>query len=350
MLTPSERRAIDRQNMFALLTGFPEQCRRACDIARSAELPAAAPSFDHIVVTGMGGSAVGGELLGGHLAGDIEIPVLVNRDYVLPRFVNRRSLVLACSYSGDTEETLSAVNSIDGRRATVICIGSGGRLAQLASENGYAHIKVPGGQPPRTALGYLFIPLLITLERFGLIDARSDLEETLEDLETRVRTLSRIEQEDNPARRLAQQLVKRVPLVYGSREPNAALPTRWRNQFSENAKVLAFSNLLPELNHNEIVGWSESSSILDQAHVVLLRDRDEIARVKARFDISREIIERHSVPCSECRSEGGSRLCRTFSLIVLADFTSYILALLNRQDPTPIENIDILKRKLERLT
>jgi len=333
--------------MFALLTGFPQQLSKAWEIANNAAIPESREPVNNIVISGMGGSGIGGDILSNYFKNLLEIPVYVNRGYTLPQFVSKNTLLLACSYSGDTEETIQAVESVIKRKPQVVCVSSNGKLQQIARQNGYPLVKVPGGQPPRTALGYMFISLLVTLQKLRIIgDQKEAFDETLALAKQMAAELGDYSQKDNPALDLAAKLVQKTPIIYGAIEPNEALPTRWRNQFSENSKILAFSNLIPEMNHNEIVGWAKPTAILDKVHVIMLRDERNSPRVEFRFETTKEILAKHVMPVTEWPAQGRSRLCRTFSLLLPADFVSFYLAILNDVDPTAIENIVFLKKKL----
>lgn len=336
----------DPFKMFDLLVHFPQQIQEALLLQPMLPLPDIAASLQQVVVVGMGGSAVGGELLAGLFRDQLDLPLIVNRSYTLPQFVGESTLVIACSYSGDTEETISAVEQADKVGAPVVCISSGGKLAKLSEKRGYGYIQVPGGLPPRCALGYMFFSLLTALQEYGLvaIDAE-EMRETLTTLHALVDLYRDYDNPSNPAAALASALLNKIPIIYGADEPNAALPLRWRNQLNENAKVMAFSNVLPEMNHNEIIGWHPAGRF-ESFYVVLLCDDHNSPAMQRRMSITREIISNLNVPVSEIRAVGKSRLCRTFSLLMLADFVSFYLALLNGVDPTEISNIDHLKSEL----
>ncbi|MBN1464501.1 bifunctional phosphoglucose/phosphomannose isomerase [candidate division KSB1 bacterium] len=336
----------DRDNMFDLILDFPKQIESAWQRARGTSFPLMS-SVDKIVVAGMGGSAIGGELLAGLCLEQMDIPLLVHRDYTAPRFINSRTLVLASSYSGNTEETLSALRSAIGRTKNIIGISSNGELEKLAAEFDFFFLPVPGGQPPRTALGYMFFSMLAILQYYGLLPEQDD---SVDEVITLTRALGQHYMDygnpDNPALSLAHQLYGRIPIIYGAAEPDSALPTRWRNQLSENAKVLAFANVLPEMNHNDIVGWHPASTFLDRVFVIFLLDDAISDRVRTRIEISREIITARGAPSCIISSSGLSKIARLFSLLVLIDYASFYLAILNRVDPTDISNIDYMKREL----
>ena len=337
---------VDKANMLGLIVDFHKQCRHGVEKASALELPPEYADVNRIVVAGLGGSAIGGDLLFTYLADELGVPLNVCRDYHLPAFVDKDTLFLAVSYSGNTEETLSTYNEADSRSAKIVCVTSGGELRKRCEEAGKPVVLIPGGMPPRTALGYLFFPMLVTLQKLGMVTDKSrEIEETLSllgKLSGRYRSLP-----DNPAAELAEKLHERLPIIYGSRTTSAVV-LRWRTQINENSKVLAFHHIFPEMNHNEIVGWEKLEQITRNFRVVILRDKGESPRVKTRIDITKSIIGDAPSGIDEVSSEGESLLARLFSLISMGDFVSFYLAALNDVDPTPVERIDTLKRRLAR--
>lgn len=338
---------FDEANMFDILLRTPQQLREAVLLQPELPLPDASVPLHHLVITGMGGSAVGGDLIAGLYGDLLDLPLIVNRDYRLPQFISAHSLVIACSYSGDTEETLAAVQQAADAGAPIVCIASGGKLAKKAVKNEWGLVRVPEGLPPRCALGYLFFALMRILQEYGIISvAEEDVAETIEMAERLTAELADYKKTKNRAVKLAEALKGRIAVIYAADEPNSALPLRWRNQLNENAKAPAFSNLVPEMNHNEICMWNEVILNPDLYHVIFLKDEHNSPELKERLEISRDLIAACGVPVTELEPEGESRLCRTFSLVIWADFVSYYLALLNGVDPTLIKPIDHLKREI----
>ena len=338
---------LDQNDMFALLRLYPKEINKARNLGESFELKDKFDELNEIIVIGMGGSAIGGDLLRCYLKDLCGIPVLVTRSYTLPKFVDHKTLVFACSFSGQTEETLNAVRALEDTGARVVCITSGGELASIACERDYSLVIVPNSRQPRTALCYLFLPMIVALDRLGLIpNQASAFDETEQVVAGLVR---RCVTDDNLSKQLAHKLYQRMPLIYTS-DTIEAVATRWKCQFSENSQILAYSNVLPEMNHNEIVGWDPSTVILDKIHVVLLRDRRELPRIKRRFEITKNISQKYTSALSEVYSEGTSLLARMFSLIVFGDFCSFYLAILNGVNPNAVKNIDFLKRELDKIS
>lgn len=342
--------SVDPDGMLALVEGFQDQCRRAIEVGKRAPLPARR-DFRSIVLAGMGGSAIGGDLLRTCLAGELNVPWVVNRDYGLPKWVGTETLLLAASYSGDTEETLAAFEEGLARGATVFCLASGGTLGARAQELGLPLAEIPSGLPPRAALGYSFFPLAVVLGRLGLAPVRgTEMEEAL----TAIGRASERWGRDRPvaqnaAKGLAERLVGRLPVVYAGEGLLSSVAVRWKGQLNENSKELSYYALFPELNHNEVEGWRGVGPLGRNIHLILLRDREDSPRVQHRMEITADIIGERAGEITELWSEGAGRMARMFSLVCLGDFVSVYLALRSGRDPTPVENIGRLKRALASL-
>lgn len=348
-MTLDDIQAIDRQGMIDHLRRFPEQVRQAIALASDTSLDLSARGIRSIVLTGLGGSAISGDLLRSYLAGELAVPFLVNRQYRLPSFVDRTTLVIVSSYSGNTEEAIAAYADAIRRRARVLCISSGGRISATARRRHTPLITIPGGLPPRAALGYSFFPLLISLSHLGLIKSRGrELRETQQLLERKAAEYAVLDEATNPALRLARLLAGRIGILYASSELLEPVVTRWRGQINENAKSLAFGNLLPEMNHNEIVGWRVLREPMREMQVLFLRDKDDHPRTQRRIEITREVLRDYTQHITDVWSEGLSRLARLFSLLHMGDWLSVYLAVLHREDPTPVPAIDHLKDALAR--
>lgn len=337
---------IDRSNMLELLTSFPKQFQQARQVGESFDYGSALARLHNIVFAGMGGSAIGGDLIIASLGNQLKVPATVVRHYSLPPYVDQHSLVIVSSYSGHTEESLSCYEEAKARLANIICITSGGELASRARRDGIPIIAIPGGNPPRTALAYLSIPILVLFKRSGIVPHDMiDLDETGQLLIEKANQYAP-SNENNRAMVLAQQLIDKIPILYSSVELLQAVATRWKGQLSENSKVLAFQNVFPELNHNEIVGWERRSDLFQHFQIIYLRDQRDHIRIQRRMEITRAILEPLSHPIIEIYSEGHSRLARLFSLIYLGDIVSFYLAIFNGIDPTTIEKIQLLKDRL----
>jgi glucose/mannose-6-phosphate isomerase len=348
-MTFEELYAVDKANMFRLLKDFPAQVGDALAIGKKFRPGKKPAGIRQIVLTGMGGSAIGGDLLHDYLSGELSVPFVVNRDYTLPSFVGRETLVVVSSYSGNTEETLNAYREAIKRRAKILCITSGGKIGKLAAAKRHMLITVPGGFPPRAALGYSFFPILLALTAFGLVRNKArEIEETVRHLSAKSQEYGVPDPSGNRAMQLAGFLQGRLSLVYAGSEHLGSVATRWRSQVAENAKSLMSSHVLPEMNHNEVVGWQIPEDTLRETLVILLRDRGDHKRVQKRMELTRQLLSERTPNVAEVWSEGKGLLARMFSLVYLADWTSYYLAVLNSVDPTPVVVIDQLKSELGR--
>jgi glucose/mannose-6-phosphate isomerase len=337
----------DTLNMRKLLIEFPQQIEGAIRIGKSAKVSLKPSRIRNIVVTGLGGSAIGGDLLRSFLADELAIPFAVNRHYFLPEYVDANSLVIVSSYSGNTEETIAAHEDARKRKAQVLCISSNGETERLAKKYKHALVKIPTGFPPRAALGYSFFPVLVLLARLKLAKLKEkQMKETVALLRSKVDEYTSLDPQINHALALARRLHNRIPIVYSPAEWYDSVNLRWRGQFSENAKVLAFGHVVPEMNHNELVGWKILRQQMKEMAVIFLRDRAIHHRVAVRMNIMKTIISEYAAEIIEVESEGNSLLARMFSLIYLGDWVSFYLAILNGVDPTPVKVIDYLKNEL----
>ncbi|MGC8653158.1 MAG: bifunctional phosphoglucose/phosphomannose isomerase [Candidatus Kryptoniota bacterium] len=337
---------IDSSGMYELIKSFPEQVEAALEIAAAAKLSISSRKVQNIVLTGLGGSAIGGDILRSYSANQLRVPMQINRSYTLPGYVNRNTLVVVSSYSGETEETISAYLQAKKKGAQIIVISSGGTIGKRALRNSDNWIKIPGGLPPRAALGYSFFTLLSAFDKVGIIKVgRNETMEVILLLKSLRDEYSRYENAPEPLR-IASLMKNSLPIIYSASDHFDAVNLRWRGQISENAKAVAYGNFLPEMNHNEIVGYATLEDILKRFFVIFLRDVGDHPRVRTRFDLMKEIISNYCGSILEIHSKGKYLLSRMFSLIYLGDWVSYYLAIEKGVDPTPVKNIDILKKQL----
>jgi len=340
---------LDRENMLDLLVSFPKQCKDALFIGEHLRLVTSYKrGYSNIVFTGLGGSAIGADVIKGYVGGEISIPIFVNRTYAMPHFVNRETLVFAASYSGNTEETLSAYRDAKKRQAKVVVITSGGKLRNLALGNKDMLIIIPKGYPPRCALGYSFIPALTTLYKLGIVkNKKEEIKKAVHFLDNlqEKKLASSVKGRANIAKSIAGKIHGKLPVIYAS-DKLGSIATRWRGQFAENSKTLASSHVFPEMNHNEIVGWVHPRGILKNFVAIVLRNKEDFTRVKKRMDITVSILKRSKFRVLELESEGKSLIERMLSLIYTGDFVSFYLSILNRINPTPVDRITYLKNQL----
>jgi glucose/mannose-6-phosphate isomerase len=330
--------------MYRLTAGFPDQCREALRIAQGVSLPKVSPA--NAILTGMGGSAAGGDFAKAIFDAEGDIPFTVNRDYQLPSWARASTLVFATSYSGNTEETLSAYADAHREGAHRVVVTSGGKLAGLADEHQVPKIVIPGGMPPRTALGYMLIPVLYACENMGLIPAQPYnsafdlLDQCVADWGVDV------PQANNPAKQLAEDLHGAVSVLYGLGAWQGIVANRWKGQINENAKNMTFANAFPELNHNEILGWVKADGQgVEKWVAVVLEDGQESAKMQKRRDVTASLIST-TAKTHRVSARGDSLLERMLSLVFFGDFVSLYLAALNGIDPENIDSINTLKSEL----
>ncbi|MBD3185055.1 bifunctional phosphoglucose/phosphomannose isomerase [Candidatus Poribacteria bacterium] len=339
----------DKSNMRQILLDFDQQCLKASKLIENIKIPPEYKDVDNIVTSGMGGSAIGGDLMRSLFADSCEIPVVVNRNYTVPTFVNERTLFMAASYSGNTEETLSAFKSAQIRGAKLISMSSGGQLKELSNEFNNPHIEIPlKGIQPRCALGYLFIPMMMALSKLEFIPEQdSHLQEAIDLISDTAKKISpEIPTSDNKAKKLAKKIHGKMPVIYASQNKFDIVAMRWKGQFNENSKAVAFYNAIPEMNHNEIVGWGIPEKITKKSIVLILKDKDDMPQISKRMAITSDLIKETGAKVKTINTKGNSPLAKALYLIYLGDFTSFYLAALNDVDPTPIERISLFKEML----
>ncbi len=340
--------AADKENMRELLIKFPQQWEEAIKLTDNIELTLNTEIIDNICLAGMGGSAIGADLIRAYSYSSCQHPVQVVRHYNIPEWVNDNTLFIACSYSGNTEETLSALGQAQAKGAQTAAVTSGGKLLLTASDQEFDYIKIPGGLPPRAALGYSFVPLFRIFQKLRYIETGDDtLADTAEFLHHQGDLLADLQESE--AFTIAEKVADTLPIIYSDATIMEPVNLRWRGQFEENAKTLAYGNLLPEMNHNEIVGWEQIAHLTGRLSVIMLTDRNDHEKVQQRMQIVEELIGDHTASVHILKGGGEDRLTRIFSLIQLGDWVSFYLAMINEVDPTSVAKIDLLKSKLSEL-
>lgn len=339
--------SLDPAGMRERIRELPEQCRRAWALTCDLDLPAAYSQARKVVVLGMGGSAIGGALVAGLVSDHCAVPILCASGYDLPAHSGTDSLVVGSSYSGDTEETLSALGQAIEQDCRMVVITTGGRMLALAEEHGIPILRFDYPSRPRAALGFSFTLLLGLLSRLGLVpDYAPDVQEAVAVMERWQEELApTVPTARNPAKQLAAELAGHLPVVYGAGFL-AAAARRWKGQLNENAKIWAFWEELPELNHNAVVGYNLPEHVRARAAVVALRSEMDHPRVCARWDVTADLLHQADVPVHEVWGRGHTRLAQMMSVVQFGDCVSLYLALLNGVDPSSMEQIDYLKRKL----
>ena len=300
--------------------------------------------IDSVVVTGMGGSAISADLFANFFKDELEIPFVVNRSYTLPAFVNKNTLLIVSSYSGNTEETISVFKSALKTKCRIVCITTGGKIENIAKKNKVPVVKILPGYQPRYALGLSFFTLLKVLTRIKIINVKQGLVNSIIKL---YKDKSKLySKEKNSALSYAEEILGYIPVVYSVEGFTSSVGYRLKSQFNENSKLLAFHNVLPEMNHNEIVGWESFDEKQFQTRIINIVDKEYPARVKKRLDIMNGITSESKVGVINLESHEKSFKVRLMDLIYLCDWITYYTAVLRGYDPSEIRNIDLLKEKL----
>jgi glucose/mannose-6-phosphate isomerase len=339
----------DPGNMWSRVNDLAVQIEDAWAIVQDVALPESYRTVRNVLIAGMGGSAIGGSLVEGYAA-DVAVPVTVWRNYGLPGYVGPETLVIAVSYSGNTEETLSAVQAARQRGARLLAVTTGGTLGRLADQWGFPAVRFTYEAQPRAALGYLFTPLLGIFARLGFIpDQESDVRAAIDAAIGGCRQWKgKVPAADNPAKQLAFTCLGRAVSIYGAGYL-APVARRWKTQLNENAKTWASWEEFPELNHNAIVGYEYPPRLRDDVQVIVLRGRFLPERILTRMTVTDSLLDEYGISHTSVDGQGTVKLAEMVSLIALGDYVSYYLALLNEVDPTTIAPINRLKSELARV-
>jgi len=318
-----------------IIFSLPDQIHQALDFIPKSKVPRIKSEL--VVCCGMGGSGISSEILSALYP---EIPVISNKDYPVPGYAGRKTLAIFISYSGNTEETLNNYRLLAPRVDCRVILSSGGKLFQKPAE---LKIKVPAGLPPRGALGYLFTPLPLVLHHFGLVrtDPRPALRNLVRFLRLNSTAVCR------SARKIAKRFVGKLPVIYSDTRAFTAVANRWRCQLNENSKIVCHTNVIPEMNHNEIVGLGRPQKFNRDILVIFLHDPETNPRNLKREKIMKEIIQDDLKNIIDIHPKGGNRIERMFWTIMLGDFISYYLAEMTGVDPLPVKRIEYLKKRLK---
>jgi glucose/mannose-6-phosphate isomerase len=341
----------DTLNFLDAVAGLPEQLASAHELAAKVhldKLPRGA-EITNIVVMGMGGSGISGDVIAAAFNDELPVPLVVLKQMRAPAFVGPGTLAFAVSYSGDTEETVSMANAAVDCGAHLVAVSRGGELATIAERVGALHLPAPDGYLPRAAIGALVAPLLVTLFRIGLAPgAHANLMYAQQQLGARrAKCVPEIEGAGNPARELARKVGRTIPLIYGGGALGGVAAYRWKCDVNENAKAPAFFHQYPELDHNEICAWGQHGDVTRQLFSLIeLRHGFEHPRLSARFELTREIISECLFQVLSVEAEGQGRLAQLLDLMYMGDWFSCYLALQNDVDPGPIDAIFDLKARL----
>ena len=327
--------------MRRLVKEFTSQLTEALEIGNSANLTPPKNTIYNIVITGLGGSGIGGKIATQLVADQLKIPAVINNDYRIPTFVNENTLVIVSSFSGNTEETLEALEAAQKANAEIACITSGGKLAQIAKDNNYNLLVLPKAFSPRAMLTYSVIQQLFLFHHYGFINNHfiNDTKETIKLLDEEVNDIISI------AKKTAKSLFEKTTVAYSEASLEGVI-TRFRQQINENSKSLGWEHVFPEMNHNELVGWAGGK---DEYAVLIFRSSFEHSRTSIRINISKEIFKKHTSTVLEFEAKGDTFLAQTFYHILLGDWISVYLAELHKVDDVEVKVIDFLKAELAKI-
>ena len=343
-----ELQRLDPEDMLRHIGKMPWQCQQAWQMAVGFSLPEDYGDINKIVFSGMGSSALGAELVSSLVEKEAKLTIFTCRDYDLPAFIDGKTLLVSCSYSGMTEETLSAFRQSLKTGAKKLVITTGGKLKDLAIENNVPVFSFVYDSQPRAALGFSLMACLGILQRLGLVsDKSADVNET-------VKVLTRLAKEagettaspDNPAKKLAESLYDKLTVIYAG-GILSGVAHRWKTQINENSKAWAFYEISPELNHNAVVGYQFPLALTDKVAVVLLRSASLSQPIQRSYKAIGELLKKDKISCQFVDGEGDSPLSQVMSLLLLGDYASYYLAILNQIDPSPAPEIAYIKGKIK---
>ena len=325
--------------MDTLIERFPAQLKEALEIGEAAHITKAEFEINKVLVIGMGGSGIGGNIVAEMVREECKVPYLVSKSYSVPAYADKNTLAIISSYSGNTEETLASFEQLLTTGAKIVCIASGGKLINKAQELGLDHILVPGNWPsPRACVGYSIVQQLYVLYKLGLID-RTKIDNVKSSID-----LIKYDQDDikKKAKEVASKIYGKTPIIY-STDRIESISVRLRQQINENAKQLCWHHVIPEMNHNELVGWKDRREDLA---VIYLRNKDDYRRNALRMDINIKIISKRTSTIIELYSKGQSAVERAIYFIHLGDWISWYLSELKGVDAVEIDVIDFLKSEL----
>ena len=342
---------IDKSNMLDIIERFPEQIETSYDVENSSILRSYL-KINNIIISGMGASAISGDIVKSLFLDRLNIPIFVNRQYSLPKWANKNTLLISQSYSGNTEETLNTFKNGYQKRCKIIGISSGGKLKELCEKSEIPFIKIPPGIPPRTATGYILFSTIFAMKKIGILknDFDSEIKETISiinDLKNQIK--KDIPEKDNISKQLAKKILNTIPQIYGF-EFYTPIAKRWCTQFNENSKIICRYDEVPECNHNDIVGWSMNPEVSKKFTCILFRDSEnESVYISKRLNFMKKLFEEVSANVIEIQIKGKKKLSKMIYAMHLGDYTSCYLGILRKIDPTPVDAITELKNELSKI-
>jgi len=327
--------------MNGYINDFSNHLREAIEIANNTDLTPYTKEIRNVLICGLGGSGIGGAVVSDIISSKVNIPIAATKDYSIPNFVNEHTLVIANSYSGNTEETLYALEKCQARGAEIAVITSGGKLKTIAEENKYNKIIIPGNHPPRAMFGYAFTELFFILNHYGIIDGtfKKDFDKAIKLLDIEKSNIQK------QAMDLAKKMYKQTPVIYVA-NGFEGVAVRFRQQLNENSKMLCWHNVVPEMNHNELLGWRTN---VDALAVVFFRNECDYNRNQIRIDINKKVISKFTSNITEVWSKGDSLIENSLYHISVGDWTSWYLSEMNNVDAIEIDVIEFLKGELDKI-
>ncbi len=327
--------------MKQLVSNFSKQLGEAINIGNASKLTPSANKISNVLICGLGGSGIGGNIASELVVANANVPVNITKGYFIPTYVDENTMVIISSYSGNTEETINCMELAMAKNAKIVCITSGGKILETAKTKGFDNIVVPGGMPPRSCLGYSLTQLFFVFGFFGIItnDYKKELEEAVKLLDKEENSIIA------EAKIVAEKLLGKTPVIYATTY-NEGIAIRFRQQLNENAKILCWHHIIPEMNHNELVGWTEKNENL--AAIIFL-DKDEYLRNLSRVQINKEVISKYVSSITEVYSKGNSRIEKAIYFIHLGDWISVFLAEMRGVDAVEVNVINHLKSALSKI-
>ncbi|MAX05076.1 MAG: bifunctional phosphoglucose/phosphomannose isomerase [Flavobacteriales bacterium] len=323
------------------INDFTTHLKGAIDIANNTNLKPASKEINHVLICGLGGSGIGGTIVNDIVSPKATVPITATKDYSVPNFVNENTLVIANSYSGNTEETLSALEKCQDRGSEIAVITSGGKLKDVAEENNYNKIIIPAGKPPRAMFGYAFTELFFILNHYKIIDLsfKTEFKNAIVLLDSEKADIQK------QAMELAKRLYKQTPVIYVA-NGFEGVAVRFRQQINENSKMLCWHHVVPEMNHNELLGWRTN---VENLGVVYFRNKCDYQKNQIRIDINKKVISKFTKNITEIWSKGDSIIENSLYHINLGDWVSWYLSEMNNVDAIEINVIDFLKKELAKV-
>jgi glucose/mannose-6-phosphate isomerase len=328
--------------MDTMISRFTEQLKESLQIGERSVINASKHPIHNIYVAGLGGSGIGANFVAEFHKSELKIPFIIGKGYEIPAFINENTLAIASSYSGNTEETLNSFAALQKTGAKIIVVSSGGKLIQYAKENKYDYIQVPSNwDSPRACLGYSLVQQMFILYKLGLTNKQA-----IQNIESSIPLLDREEADiKTMAKSIAEQLFQKIPVIYTT-DRMESVAVRFRQQVNENAKMLAWHHVIPEMNHNELVGWREEHNNLA---VIYFRNEDDYSRNRVRIDINKKIISEYTDTIIELYSKGNNLVERNMYFVYLGDWISWYLSQLRGVDSVEVKVIDYLKGELSKV-